>query len=327
MRLTYGVVAASLVEMSDQKKEEILIDVLGAPHRSGGELLFYCPKCKHHKPKLSCNVRKNVFKCWVCNFTGTSLRRLVKRYGSYKHKQEWGQFDDKIDLSSTNFSDTLFGWEEENETTINLPKEFITLTGKHNSLSNIPLRYLYERGISKEDILKWKIGYCPDGEYAGRVIVPSFNLEGKINYFVGRSYRDDWMKYKNPSLHKNSIIFNELYVDWDNDLTLTEGAFDAIVAGNAIPLLGSTLPETSRLFQEVAKHDTPIYVALDPDAEKKAKYLIRDMLQYGIELYKIDVRGFQDVGSMTKAEFAERKAEALPMTADSLFKYQLQGIV
>lgn len=110
-------------------------------------------------------------------------------------------------------------------------------------------------------------------------------------------------------------------------MTLTEGVFDAIVAGNAIPLLGSTLPETSRLFQEVAKHDTPIYVALDPDAEKKAKYLIRDMLQYGIELYKVDVRGFQDVGSMTKAEFKERKDAAISMTADNLFKYQLQGFV
>jgi DNA primase len=313
--------------MSDQKKEEILIEILGSPHRSGGELLFYCPKCKHHKPKLSCNVRKNVFKCWVCNFTGTALRRLVKRYGSYKQKQEWSKYDDKIDLSSTTLADTLFGQQEVSETLLNLPKEFITLTGKHNSLSNIPLRYLYERGISKEDILKWKIGYCPDGEYAGRVIVPSFNLDGKINYFIGRSYRDDWMKYKNPPLHKNSIIFNELYVDWDSDLTLTEGVFDAIVAGNAIPILGSTLPQTSRLFQEVAKHDTPIYIALDPDAEKKAKYLIRDMLEYGIELYKVDVRGFQDVGSMTKAEFKERKAAATLMTADSLFKYQLQGIV
>ena len=313
--------------MSDSHKEQILVEILHTPLRSGGELLFYCPKCKHHKAKLSCNVRKNVFKCWVCNFTGTNLTRLVKRYGSYKQKQEWSKYDDKIDLSSTSFADTLFGQQEANETLLNLPKEFITLTGKHNSLSNIPLRYLYERGISKEDILKWKIGYCLDGEYGGRIIVPSFNLEGKINYFIGRSYRDDWMKYKNPSLHKNSIIFNELYVDWDSDLVLTEGVFDAIVAGNAIPLLGSTLPETSRLFQEVAKHDTPIYIALDPDAEKKAKYLIRDMLQYGIELYKIDVRGFQDVGSMTKQEFLERKETALPMNAESLFKYQLQGII
>lgn len=301
--------------------------MLGTPHRSGGEFLFYCPKCKHSKKKLSCNVVKNVFKCWVCNFTGTNLTRLIRRYGSYKHKQEWSKYDSKIDLSTNSLVDTLFSKKEENESLISLPKEFVTLTGKYSQSSATVRKYLYERGITQEDILKWKIGYCPDGEYSGRVIVPSFNLDGRINYFIARSYKDDWIKYKNPPLQKNSIIFNELYVDWDSDLTLTEGVFDAIVAGNAIPLLGSTLPETSRLFQEVAKHDTPIYIALDPDAEKKAQYLINDMIGYGIELYKIDVRGFQDVGSMTKEEFSERKKSALPMTADSLFKYKLQGIL
>jgi DNA primase len=313
--------------MSEQQKTEILIEILGTPLRSGEELLFYCRKCGHHKPKLSCNIRKNVYKCWVCGFTGKSLTRLVKRYGTYKQKQLWSQFDDKVDLSSISFTDTLFGEKDKTETTVSLPKEFITLSGKHNSVNNAPIRYLYERGISKEDILKWKIGYCPDGEYAGRIIVPSFSNEGRINYFIARSYRDEWPKYKNPPLHRNQILFNELYVDFDSDLVLTEGVFDAIIAGNAIPLLGSTLPETSRIFQEVAKHDTPIYIALDPDAEKKAINLIKDMLLYGVELYKVDVRGYQDVGSMTKQQFLERKATALPMTTESLFIYQLRGLV
>jgi DNA primase len=313
--------------MYDVEKTEILSDIFGTPQRTGEELLFYCPKCKHQKKKLSCNVRKNAFKCWVCNFTGSNLGRLVKRYGSFKQKQEWSKCDDKIDMSSTTFADTLFGEKQENETILSLPKEFVTLTGKYNQNSSSAIKYLYERGITKADILAWKIGYCPDGEYAGRIIVPSFNLEGKINYFIGRSYRDNWIKYKNPPSYKNSIIFNELYVDWSNDLILTEGVFDAIVAGNSVPLLGSTLPETSRLFQEIAKHDTPIYVALDPDAEKKAKNLIKDMIKYGIETYKIDVRGFQDVGSMTKKEFQERKLNASPMTQETLFMYQIQGII
>lgn len=313
--------------MYDSQKAEILCDIFGTPQRSADELLFFCPKCKHQKKKLSINIRKNAYKCWVCNFTGTAISRLIKRYGSYKHKQEWGRYDNKIDLSAVSFADTLFGNKEEEKINLTLPKEFVTLTGEHNPVSSIPLRYLYERGINKEDILKWKIGYCPDGEYAGRIIVPSFSLEGKINYFIARSYRDDWMKYKNPPLHKNQILFNELYIDWSSDLVLTEGVFDAIIAGNAVPLLGSTLPETSKLFQEIAKHDTAIYVALDPDAEKKAKHLIKDMIQYGIETYKVDVRGFQDVGSMTKEEFQERKASALPMTQESLFRYQIQGIM
>lgn len=313
--------------MYSLQKTEILIDILGEYTNSGKEILFYCPKCKHHKKKLSCNIDKNCFKCWICNFTGTNLSRLVKRYGNYKHKQEWQKYDSKIDLADIGVGDFLFQKEEEEEQALSLPKEFVTLTGKIGQLSNVPLRYLLERGISKEDVLRWKIGYCPDGEYAGRIIVPSFNMQGKINYFIARTYRDDWLRYKNPPVQKNNIIFNQLYIDWSSDVVLTEGVFDAIIAGNAIPLLGSTLPETSRLFQEIARHDTPIYIALDPDAEKKAKHLIGDMLQYGIEVYKINIKGFQDVGSMSKSEFIERKTAALPMTADNLFRYQLQGII
>ena len=313
--------------MSDTKKVEILKEILGDYYISGREMLYFCPKCKHHKKKLSVNLDKDAFKCWICDFSGKSVRRLVKRYGNYVQQKTWNELSGIVEI--TEYEKIFLADEklEEKSEPIGLPTEFQTLCNRDVGLTSLPARrYLKDRGLTREDILFWKIGYAVSGEYNGRIIVPSFNLDGKVDYFIARSYENNWKRYLNPQTPRD-IIFNELYVDWDTDLVLTEGVFDAIVAGNAIPLLGSTLPETSRLFQEVAKHDTPIYIALDPDAEKKAKYLIRDMLQYGIELYKIDVRGFQDVGSMTKQEFEERKSAALPMTAESLFKYQLQGII
>lgn len=103
--------------------------------------------------------------------------------------------------------------------------------------------------------------------------------------------------------------------------------FDAIIAGNAIPILGSSLPEDSRLFQEIVKNDTPVYIALDPDAEKKAMYLIRDMLKYGIELYKINVNGYQDVGSMTREEFLERKQAAKSIDSNNYLNHQLMSML
>ena len=83
-----------------------------------------------------------------------------------------------------------------------------------------------------------------------------------------------------------------MYIDWDSDLVITEGVFDAIKAGpNAIPLLGSTLRENSKLFQKIIKHDTPIYLALDADADKKETKIINLFVKYGIELYKLDTTG------------------------------------
>jgi hypothetical protein len=91
--------------------------------------------------------------------------------------------------------------------------------------------------------------------------------------------------------------------------------------------LGSTLREDSKLFQEITKHDTPIYVALDPDAEKKAMYLIRSLMSYDVELYKIDVTGYKDVGEMSTLEFSRRKKRATLMTQDSFIQKSLKQVV
>ena len=111
---------------------------------------------------------------------------------------------------------------------------------------------------------------------------------------------------RRDAVSKN-IVFNELFIDWDSDLTIVEGVFDAIVAGNAIPILGSTISEKSKVFKEIVKNDTPIYLALDADAEKKALFLTKQLLEYGVELYKVEIDPFSDVGEMSKIEFEKRK--------------------
>ncbi len=319
--LDYGLASLSGVCLSVEEKISLLNEVLGKSQKSGRELLFSCPKCKHHKQKLSINVDKNAFKCWVCDFKGSSLKRLIRRYGSFKQRQEWEVLSGEIDISQP-LEASLFGdleIQEEIKEEVKLPKEFISLANKKLPLSSVePLKYLTSRGISKQDIVKWKLGYCREGEYKNRIIAPSFDIDGNLNYFIARTYdpKNNFIKYTNPEVSKD-IIFNQLYIDWKNDLTIVEGVFDAVKTNNAVPLLGSTLREDSKLFQEIVKHDTPIFIALDPDAEKKSFYLIKSLLLYDVEIYKIDVKGFEDVGSMTKEQFVERKNKAKPINSDS----------
>jgi hypothetical protein len=101
-------------------------------------------------------------------------------------------------------------------------------------------------------------------------------------------------------------------LEWDTDLVITEGAFDAIVAGpNAVPLLGSTLRSNSKLFMKILQKDTPVFLALDPDAAKKEQRIIKTLLNYGVEVYKIDTSGYEDVAEMGREEFTRRKENAL----------------
>lgn len=295
--------------MSDSKKIEILKDLLGDCYTSGKELLFFCPRCKHHKKKLSINVSKNAFKCWVCSFSGKTISRIFKRYGNFTQRKKWNEINGIVEI--TEYED-IFSSEkmEEKPTSISLPEEFQSLCNQDVSLTSLPARrYLKERGITRDDVLFWKMGYAVSGEYAGRIIIPSFNMEGKVNYFIARSFEGNWKRYLNPSSPRD-LIFNELYIDWDSDVTIVEGVFDAIKAKNSIPILGSELRENSRLFMELIRRDSVIYIALDPDAEKKAETLIKELLNYGAEMYKIDIPAGRDVGDMTHEEFLACKREA-----------------
>jgi len=210
---------------------------------------------------------------------------------------------------------------------IQLPEEFTTLCSRNvPPTGSYALRYLQNRGLTREDIIKWKIGYCFSGEYRNRIIIPSFDEDGDCSYFIARSYTGDSYKYKNPRASKD-IVFNELYIDWNKDLTIVEGVFDALVAGNAVPILGSTLRPGSGLLRKIVRNDTPIYVALDPDAASKERRIIEMLLRYDIELYKIDVSGYEDVGSMPKEVFVKRKNKASFIDRDNYLLLDLLSAV
>ena len=116
-------------------------------------------------------------------------------------------------------------------------------------------------------------------------------------------------------------------MDFEQDLTIVEGVFDAVKAGdNSVSLLGSTLTENSKLFYEIVKNDTPVYLALDPDAERKINKIIGLFLKHDIEIYKVDVAPFQDVGEMSKEEFVKRKAEAELINSNSYLLSRIKGI-
>ena len=311
--------------MNDKRK--IITDILGSYRRSSDEHLYSCPYCKHHKKKMSVNFSINSFKCWVCDARGKNIYRLVRKFGNYQQRQKYLELQGCLDLSE--FEDIF---KEINDVEIKqkiaLPVEFISLCNKRLPLrSQLALDYLRKRRIGKSEILKWKIGYCKEGRYAGRIIIPSIDNDGDCNYFIARSYVGHNRRYLNPPCGRD-IVFNELMIDWDEPVIIVEGVFDAIVIGdNAIPILGSTLREDSLLFQALAVHDTPVYVALDSDAEKKAQWIIRSMMKYDLEVKKINLEHYEDIGSMSKEVFLEKLSMAEEVNSDMYFlEKQLRSI-
>jgi len=125
-------------------------------------------------------------------------------------------------------------------------------------------------------MIKYSMGYTTHGPYRGRIIIPSFDEDGEINYFVARSYTNHRMKYKNPEFPKEEIIFNESRIKWDEDIYLVEGVFDMLFLDNAIPILGKTVSDNlwGKLYEKSEKN---IIVCLDGDAWEDAEQLYRKL--------------------------------------------------
>ena len=131
----------------------ILESVLGRYYKSGAELLFKCPKCNHEKRKLSINLDKGAFKCWICGYSGKKISNLVRRFGDRSEYSKWLDLDGSVDLTS--FDDLFSERSEKAKEVVSLPESFKTLTGRSKTFSSKYARnYLKKRGITFEDVLK-----------------------------------------------------------------------------------------------------------------------------------------------------------------------------
>lgn len=236
------------------------------------QLQVNCPKCQERegllypdgKYNLEINTRIRKFHCWKCEhppFKG-NLGRLIRIFGNQRDYDEY-----------KNFAGTFFGYnsdgDEKEFKIIKLPDEFISFKNIDVNDSEHMEAYTYltlDRKINKELIDKHNMGFCINGYYKNRVILPSYDDEGELNYFISRSYkRGIKPPYLNPRVNRDIIIFNEYLVNWDSTVYLVEGGFDYFaIPFNTIPLLGKKL--TSHLFFKLQKHKPNVVIVLDPDA-------------------------------------------------------------
>ena len=258
--------------MSDEV--EVLVDLLseflGDPHQhyeSKGQISFDCPVCADEKGldsgdgkgNLEINYGRHVYKCWACSEThGTHgpLGKLFDQYATKGQKKVYNLIKPE-ELKQ----------EDVRRPKLRLPEGFTTF--KDSNSRFIPhieaYRYLTSRGVTDEMIEKYNIGYTVNGDFAYRIIIPSYNLDGQLNYFVARSWVPKKMKYKNPSVPKDEIIFNEGRIDWDKDIFLCEGAFDSFFLDNSIVMLGKKMSKL--LFETLyAKANKNIIICCDGDA-------------------------------------------------------------
>ena len=273
---------------------------------------FNCPSktCRqdHNKFNLTYKSSKKIFNCWKCKYRGIVFR-LVRDYGS---KDDLSRL--KLVLPEYNIqSFSVFKKSEIDYDLIvcDLPAGYLPLNrDRQSGLYKLAFNYTTnKRKITTAQIDKYKIGYTEVGPRKFRIIIPSFNSSGKINYFEARAYLDgSKMPYYKPDSSttkgviscpgpdKQDIIFNEKFINWDLPVYLVEGVFDALRIQNSIPMLGKVPSEL--LLSKLLKNNSTVIICLDSDALRDGIDIYKMLYSLGLNVFFVDLKGNKDISKI-----------------------------
>jgi DNA primase len=313
-----------VLSLNDKNKvTSILSNTLGS-HSTlrGNELAFYCPFCNHHKQKLQVNTETQKWHCWTCNSGGKKLTSLLRKLDVDKNS---------ISIIREIYGDSNYNPQQDDSETkiyISLPKEFKSLNEQPKGFNpeyKQAMNYLRQRGITQKEIIKYNIGYCENGLYARRVIIPSYDSNGLLNYFVSRSYyQDEKMKYKNPPISKNIICF-ESQVNWKQPIILCEGVFDAItIKRNVIPLLGK-FPSKQLVEKIFMSGVNNIIISLDNDAINEAMKAAEYFRKNGINVKMMYLKD-KDASEIGYTKFYEELTKTKEFTSEELLLNKINSL-
>jgi hypothetical protein len=252
----------------------LLEQVFGHPKSNvSTQMQFNCPECTKlnygvpdNKYNLEVNIAlKNngkynkVCKCWKCGLSGP-LFFVFKKYANKDEINNFIKYEKEPIVLSQIKKQKIYS----------LPKEFISFKNidKNNPLHMEAYEYLKSRKVTDSIIKKDNLGFCLDGYYKDRIIIPSYDENDKLNFFITRTFKDDYYKYKLPKADKNEIIFNEKNINWNSTVYIVEAYFEyTTIPINTIILLGKSLQDN--ILSKLIKYKPNVIIMLNPDAIEK----------------------------------------------------------
>ena len=289
----------------------------GVKLKKQNEFMYWSPFITHHKRKLQVNIQTQKWHCWVSNTGGRNLFQLFKRVNASRE-----QFNELVELvGEPKYSRVK---KQDKKDLVRLPDEYKPLwNGGDGIVKRHALTYMYKRGFTDGDILKHNIGYCDEGKYSNRIIIPSYDSDGQLNFFVGRDFYKSKLKYLNSFTSKDVIGF-DLFINWDEPIILCEGVFDAMsFKRNAIPLFGKTM--SKRLHKKILEQKVKkVFLALDDDAQVDAMKISEKLMNEGIDVRKIDLKN-GDPNDIGFKKLTKMLGETEETNFLDLMKYKLYG--
>jgi len=254
------------------------------PKRTGkpGEYILQCPHCQ--KVKLAVNVDKGVWQCWTCGQGGGTF--ALSRWLGVKFESNVSP--NIIKLKSKFIDAKPLQTVVKKDPECKLPREFKPLTNVNSGgiLASKALGFVTGRGVTMEMIERWGLGYCTEGQYAGYIIIPVYDLDNNVRTFQGRRFYGVGDKNKNP-YQVEKIVFNLRHAQSFPGIVIVEGPWDAMAQHvtlskelnvSSIALLGHTCSvEQARQIAQFLKPEFT-WIALDPDVKEEEREKVASAL-------------------------------------------------
>lgn len=240
---------------------------------NGNEYSAKCPYCGK-AGKFSINVDNELFRCFSgsCQASGRAwqLISFVEGVSGKSARDIMGvKFDDKKTFEKKKAV-------ENSRWNIDLPEEFIPCWKSGRKPEYRIVEYLSKR-LSKETLKAFGVGFCRDGKFYNRAIVPVSSAYGSA--WTARDATDAWKtndrrpKYTNPP----GGWAQDLLMGWDSyepgqDLCIVEGPFDVMKLYEhgiaAVGLLGKVLGAGQRAQLLTLPSNTYVTILIDPEEKR-----------------------------------------------------------
>lgn len=293
-----------------------LLQALGiqARLRPGGELWAPCPSHQEVEPSWSINAEGSHF-CFGCGFNGGPVELVMQCYG-FAARASALEWLEKHGLGNRiRVGDVRLVVANAAHGAFRMPEGVVV-----KPLRQWPtpiLRYVIARGITPEQVQRWRIGYAVDGRLHGRVVFPFHNEDGRLASYSARTYEDSTLRYRTPSEDKEHPDPAALFgpVHWppvqpdgrrDGPLVVTEGAIDALAceragAGAVAALSGSSTVINPGKLARLSSFKE-IVVATDPDRAGQRVWTQLQPLRRWATLHRARIPTGSDAAQLSKAE-------------------------
>lgn len=310
-----------------------LENLLGRPQvtSKGDEYHWDCPLCGDRRKRLYVNVNTHSAWCFNCEFRGSIISLISAIEGiSFKealeiYKSHHGVFQmpeqikDEVIQKINKVSYSRYF----SKVPVDLPDDYTELDGSDSITGKMIYKYLKKRGVTDEQIRTHRFGFCYEGRYRKRAILPIFE-QGELRYWVARAIeKKAQLKELSPVVESNQFGKSEVIFNVDrasilfNSLVLAEGIFDALTFGDVgCSILGHHL-SNAQLEVLLGYKDyltDGIYIAMDEDAWRDSIEMAEMLFQY-FPVYLCRVTGDpNEMGRRGCLELIKNAVEFSPLT-------------